>query len=198
MNPPVDFESAILEAHSRMKLSSERSTHAIRRLSRDDALSLLPQLSEISAAAFSGPPWCLSGKQAAPLEQILQHDVCVFTAGAKEIEGFAVGTLLSQASIDAYCSFRNANAGCGDYHLTWRAVHPAFRKRGIGAMLLDCRIEHAVQFRSRAVYGHTDQLNYGTRRLLLSRGFVECERIPVLGGGRFTSRIFYKKELIHG
>jgi GNAT superfamily N-acetyltransferase len=115
----------------------------------------------------------------------------VFIARDSGVRGFAIGTLLCPNSIEAYRFPPKARVRPGDYHLTWRAVEPDSQGRGIGTALVDCRISHAQSLGCRAIHGHTDQLNYPTRRLLVSRGFVECARLFLTDAQRLTSRIYY-------
>lgn len=135
--------------------------------------ALLPTLARISQAAFSRPPWNLVGDHEQRLAGMLTYQAALFLACEPDVIGFAVGTILCPASIAAYGCPEGAGVEPGDYHLTWRAVDPTHQRRGIGFALVNCRVEHALQLGCRAIHGHTEHRNYGTRRLLRSLDFAE-------------------------
>jgi ribosomal protein S18 acetylase RimI-like enzyme len=168
------------------------SAPAPRRIGATQQRALLPTLQAISDVAFAAPPWCYDRGDDHQLTALLhgpRTDVFVVEDG--DVCGFAIGRVLCRMSLQMYGLANLADAAPGDYHLTWRAVRPDRQRQGFGTALIDCRVLHARRLGCRTVHAETDLLNLGTRRLLLSRGFVERLRVPRLRRATVTSRVMY-------
>ena len=151
----------------------------------------------VSEAAFAEPPWSMRGSHLELLGKFLQlPNAAVWLAfEGSEVLGLSIGSKLSEESIAYFDLPAAANAVAGDYHLTWRAVHPMNQGRGLGRILSEVRIDEAVKLGCSRAFVSTLHSNLGTLRMYESMGFTECGRKLIAGRNSLYEHVHFVKEL---
>lgn len=170
----------------------------IRRAEANEFERLLPRISEISARAFSAPPWNLQGGHEERMRSYLafsEAELFLSENAARQLVGFSIAARVDEAVIIALGLEECPHLIKGDHFHLWRAVDPSFKNRGLGRALAVVRLERAKELGYRRSVACSDLRNFGTLLMYRALEFEELGRYRFLDSGRLREHVYYGRML---
>lgn len=165
---------------------------------------IVNELDAISMESFGGGAWKKAGLQPLNIKKLLGlPGVTLFvgkSSALNRICGFAIGTRLTSTSRERFglSNLDDTDSAYypqdGDYHLTWRAVLPIYRRAGLGSALTEVRVQYAKDQGAINVLGETIGMNIGTIAMHHCMGFKVYWRSFHLSRSGLFERCYFRKQ----